>query len=106
LNPHPPRWRRRLTLLLSRRERRRPSRWLWIASLAATIGAALVLTFLLAIATNNRQLYERHYGWLVGVNVVIAVLLVVVIAGAALRLAAQVARGRFGSRLLLRETNW
>ena len=71
LNPHPPRWRRRLTLLLSRRERRRPSRWLWIASLAATIGAALVLTFLLAIATNNRQLYERHYGWLVGVNVVI-----------------------------------
>jgi len=102
LNPHPPRWRRRLTLLLSRRERRRPSRWLWIASLAATIGAALVLTFLLAIATNNRQLYERHYGWLVGVNVVIAVLLMVVIAGAALRLAAQVARGRFGSRLLLR----
>ena len=102
MNPHPPRWRRRLTLLLSRRERRRPSRWLWIASLAATIGAALVLTFLLAIATNNRQLYERHYGWLVAVNVVIAVLLVVVIAGAALRLAAQVARGRFGSRLLLR----
>lgn len=100
--PHPPRWRRRLTLLLSRRDPRRRSRWLWFASLAATIGAALVLTFLLAIATNNRELYERHYGWLVGVNVVIAALLVTVIAGAALRLAAQVSRGRFGSRLLLR----
>ena len=100
--PHPPRWRRRLTLLLSRRDPRRRSRWLWFASLAATIGAALVLTFLLAIATNNRQLYERHFGWLVGVNVVIAALLVAVIAGAALRLAAQVSRGRFGSRLLLR----
>ncbi len=97
-----PRWRRRFSLLLSRGSVRHGSRWLWLVSLAATIGAALVLTFLLAIATNNRTLYERHYPWLVGVNVLIAVLLVAVIAGHGLRLAARVARGRFGSRLLLR----
>ncbi|MBA2723987.1 MAG: HAMP domain-containing protein, partial [Methylibium sp.] len=75
---------------------------MWIVSLAATIAAALVLTFLLAIATNNREFYERYYNWLLWVNVVIAGLLVLVIAGAGLRLLVRVARGQFGSRLLLR----
>ena len=97
-----PRWRRRVALLLSRGSGRHTSRWLWIVSLAASIGAALVLTFLLVIATNNRQFYERHYPWLVAVNVLIATLLVAVIVGNGLRLGARVARGRFGSRLLLR----
>ena len=95
-------WRRRLALLGSRRLDRRGMRWLWVVAAAATLGAGLVLTFLLAIATNNRLLYERHYDWLLGVNIAIAALLVLVIAGAGLRLVARVLRGRFGSRLLLR----
>ena len=95
-------WRRRLALLGSRQLDRRTSRWVWIVSLVATLGAGLILTFLLAIATNNRLFYEKHYGWLLGVNIAIAGLLVLVIAGAGLRLVARVLRGRFGSRLLLR----
>ncbi|MBA3592053.1 MAG: PAS domain-containing sensor histidine kinase, partial [Methylibium sp.] len=102
MSSHPLRWRRRLALLLSRRADGGTSRWMWIVSLAATIAAALVLTFLLAIATNNREFYERYYNWLLWVNVVIAGLLVLVIAGAGLRLLVRVARGQFGSRLLLR----
>ncbi len=102
MSSHPLRWRRRLGLLLSRRADGGTSRWMWIVSLAATIAAALVLTFLLAIATNNREFYERYYNWLLWVNVVIAGLLVLVIAGAGLRLLVRVARGQFGSRLLLR----
>ncbi len=95
-------WRRRLALIGSRRLDRSTSRWVWLVSLAATLGAGLVLTFLLAIATNNRLFYEKHYGWLLGVNIAIAALLVGVIAFAGLRLVARVVRGRFGSRLLLR----
>ncbi|WP_428421579.1 ATP-binding protein [Methylibium sp.] len=96
------RLRRRLALLVARHPDRRVSRGVWIVSLAATIAAALVLTFLLAIATNNREFYERHYTWLLWVNVVIATLLVGVIGVGAVRLVARVLRGRFGSRLLLR----
>lgn len=102
VHTNPPRWRRRLALLLSRRAGGGTSRWIWIVSLAATTAAALVLTFLLAIATNNREFYERYYNWLLWVNVVIAGLLVLVIAAAGLRLLVRVARGQFGSRLLLR----
>ncbi len=35
----------------------------------------LVLLFLLTLATNNRALYERNYAWLLGVNVLVALLL-------------------------------
>ena len=65
-------WRRRLALLGSRRLDRRGMRWLWVVAAAATLGAGLVLTFLLAIATNNRLLYERHYDWLLGVKIAIS----------------------------------
>ncbi|MDP1791978.1 MAG: PAS domain-containing sensor histidine kinase, partial [Methylibium sp.] len=98
----PERLRRRLALLLTRHPDRRVSRGVWVVALAATTAAALVLTFLLAIATNNREFYERYYNGLLWVNVVIATVLVGVIAIGAVRLAARVLRGRFGSRLLLR----
>lgn len=78
------------------------SRWAWIVSLVAITGAALVLAFMLALATNNRVVYERHYVWLFWVNVVVAGLLVLVIGVAAVRLLVRVARGKFGSRLLLK----
>jgi nitrogen fixation/metabolism regulation signal transduction histidine kinase len=78
------------------------TRWAWIVSLVAVIGAGLVLVFLLSLATNSRGLYERHYVWLFWVNVVVASLLVLVIAIAGVRLLLRVRRGKFGSRLLLR----
>ena len=81
---------------------RKATRWAWIVSLVAMTGAALVLVFLLALATNNRAAYESHYVWLFWVNVVVASLLVVVIGIAAVRLMVRVVRGRFGSRLLLK----
>lgn len=81
---------------------RRDARWAWIVALVGVTGAGLVLTFLLSIATNNRDFYQQHYEWLFWVNVVIATLLVLVIVFAGVRVLVQVARGRFGSRLLMR----
>ncbi|MGZ5277015.1 MAG: sensor histidine kinase, partial [Caldimonas sp.] len=78
------------------------TRWAWIISTVAALGAGLVLAFLLSIATNNPALYERHYVWLFWVNVALASLLVTVIAVAGVRLLWRVSRRRFGSRLLLK----
>lgn len=78
------------------------SRWIWIISSVATLGAGLVLAFLLAIATNRRGFYEQHYAWLFWVNVGVATLLVVVIAVATVRLGLRMAHGKFGSKLLLK----
>ncbi|MEO7057602.1 MAG: HAMP domain-containing protein, partial [Caldimonas sp.] len=80
----------------------RPGRWVWIISTVAALGAGLVLAFLLAIATNRPELYERHYVWLFWLNVALASTLVLVIVVAGVRLLWRVARGRFGSRLLLK----
>jgi nitrogen fixation/metabolism regulation signal transduction histidine kinase len=78
------------------------SRWAWVVSTVAALGAGLVLVFLLSVATNSPTLYERHYVWLFWVNVGLASLLVTVIVVAAVRLLWRVSRGRFGSRLLLK----
>ena len=80
------------------------SRWAWIISVVAALGAGLVLTFLLSVATTDPALYERHYVWLFWVNVTVAALLVVVIFIAGVRLLLRVRRGKFGSRLLLKLT--
>jgi nitrogen fixation/metabolism regulation signal transduction histidine kinase len=80
----------------------RRSRWAWIISTIAALGAGLVLAFLLGVATNNPSLYERHYVWLFWVNVALAGTLVAVIVAAAVRMLWRVVRGRFGSRLLLK----
>ncbi|MDU7587724.1 MAG: ATP-binding protein [Acidovorax sp.] len=63
---------------------------------------ALVLLFLLTLATNNRDLYERNFAWLLGVNVLVALVLLAVLVWGALRLVVRLRRGRFGSRLLLK----
>jgi len=70
------------------------------AALVTAIG--LVLMFLLAQATNNRALYERYYVRLFGINVVVAVLLVLVIGWVAFRLLRRLRQGKFGSRLLIK----
>jgi len=80
----------------------RRSRWAWIASTLAALGAGLVLVFLLGVATNNPALYERHYVWLFWVNVALASTLVTIIVVAGVRMLWRVSRGRFGSRLLLK----
>ncbi len=80
----------------------RQARYAWILSIVAVTAAGLVLAFLLSVATNNPELYERHYVWLYWVNVTVASSLVLVIVVSGTRLLLRVQRGRFGSRLLLK----
>ncbi|QEA12669.1 sensor histidine kinase [Comamonas flocculans] len=63
---------------------------------------AIVLLFLLTLATNNRALYERNFNWLVAVNVLVALVLLVVLLWGGARLLGRLRKGRFGSRLLLK----
>ena len=76
----------------------------WAVGVGAAIISAIgmVLLFLLTLATNNRALYERNYAWLFGVNVLVALLLLAVLAWVAIRLASRLRKGRFGSRLLVK----
>ena len=80
----------------------RATRWAWIVALVAMTGGGLVLAFLLALTTNNRVLFERHYEWLFWLNGAVASLLALVVGIAAVRLFLRVRRGRFGSRLLFK----
>ena len=44
-------------------------RWLLVVSAAVVLALGLVLLFLLTQATDNRELYERNYRQLFGLNV-------------------------------------
>ena len=66
------------------------------------VALGLVLLFLLTQATGNRELYERNYALLFGLNVAVAGLLLLVIGWMALRLVLRLRQGRFGSRLLVK----
>jgi nitrogen fixation/metabolism regulation signal transduction histidine kinase len=77
-------------------------RWLLVISAAVVLGLGLVLLFLLTQATDNRDLYERNYRLLFGLNVVVATLLMGVIAWLSVRLLMRLRQGKFGSRLLLK----
>lgn len=76
----------------------------WAVGVAATmmVAIAIVLLFLLTLATNNRELYERNYGRLFAINVVVAGILLLVILWVVIRLVSRVRRGKFGSRLLVK----
>ena len=76
----------------------------WAVAVGAAVIAALgiVLLFLLAQATDNRDLYERNYQTLFIVNVAAAAMLLATIAWMAVRLLSRLRRGKFGSRLLVR----
>ena len=76
----------------------------WALGLGAGVMSAigLVLLFLLTQATNNRALYERNFTWLLGVNVLVALVLLAVLVWGAVRLGVRVRRGRFGSHLLIK----
>jgi len=77
-------------------------RWLVLVSAAVVLALGLVLLFLLTQATDNRQLYERNYQLLFGLNMVIAALLMGVILWLMLRLGVRLKQKKFGSRLLLK----
>lgn len=87
-----------------REERRnaRHRRWAMLAALIFMTGLGLVLMLLLTLATRNTAFYEQNFGWLVALNVTVAVLLALVIVWMAVRLFVRFRRGRFGSRLLLK----
>lgn len=76
----------------------------WAVAVAATVIVAvgIVLLFLLTQATNNRELYERNYGRLFALNMVVAGVLLAVILWVVVRLASRLRRGKFGSRLLVK----
>jgi nitrogen fixation/metabolism regulation signal transduction histidine kinase len=77
-------------------------RWALIVGVAVAIAIGIVLMFLLTQATNNRELYERNYGRLFALNMVVAGVLLAVILWVFLRLASRLRRGKFGSRLLVK----
>ena len=81
---------------------RRAVRWALLVGAAVMIAIAIVLMFLLTQATGNRELYERNYGRLFALNMVVAGTLLLVIGWVAVRLASRVRRGKFGSRLLVK----
>jgi nitrogen fixation/metabolism regulation signal transduction histidine kinase len=77
-------------------------RWALAVGVAVAIAIGIVLMFLLTQATNNRELYERNYGRLFALNMVVAGVLLAVILWVFVRLASRLRRGKFGSRLLIK----
>jgi nitrogen fixation/metabolism regulation signal transduction histidine kinase len=80
----------------------RAFRWAVGVGVAIIVAIGIVLMFLLTQATNNRELYERNYGRLFAINVVVAAVLLLVILWVIVRLASRLRRGKFGSRLLVK----
>ncbi len=78
------------------------TRWGWVVALVAFFGIALVLGFVLALTGDTRAYYERNFTWLLWLNVAVAMLLGLVIALAAIRLAMRMKKRKFGSKLLLK----
>lgn len=80
--------------------RRASRRWAVLVALAFMSGLALVLLFMLTTATDNRALYEVNYVRLLVVNVLVALVLLLVIAWALVKLVMRFRRKKFGSQLL------
>jgi hypothetical protein len=79
-----------------------PGRWAIVLGLLFMVGVALVLLFLLTLATDNRAFYEANFARLVGINVAVAVVFLLVIVGLAVQLVLRLRRRRFGSQLMLK----
>lgn len=65
-------------------------------------GLAGILLFLLASATANTSLFARHYSWLLGLNILLAGLLLILVLVLLRRLWRRYRAGEFGSRLMAR----
>ena len=61
-----------------------------------------ILLFLLASASDNSGLFDRYYGWLLGLNASVAVALVLLVGVSLFRLYSRYKSGKFGSRLMTR----
>jgi nitrogen fixation/metabolism regulation signal transduction histidine kinase len=83
-------------------ESSRAWRWAIVVGVAVAIGIGIVLMFLLTQATDNREFYERNYGRLFALNMVVAGVLLAVILWVFVRMASRLRRGKFGSRLLVK----
>ena len=57
----------------------RNARWVWLVALAALLGGASVLAFVLSLTGQGEGFYERNFIWLFWLNVGIGGLLVVFI---------------------------
>ncbi len=81
-----------------------PSGRRWLVGLALVFmgGMALVLFFLLALATDHRTFQGRDYASLLWLNVGVATVLGLVLLWLVVRLAVRLRRKRFGSRLLIK----
>ncbi len=80
----------------------RAFRWGVGVAVAVIAAIGIVLLFLLTQATNNRELYERNYGRLFVINIMVAAVLLLVILWVAVRLFSRLRKGKFGSRLLVK----
>ncbi|MCM1128706.1 MAG: ATP-binding protein [Alistipes senegalensis] len=68
-----------------------------------TGGAVMgILLFLLASGAENTRLFEQHYAWLLGLNILAGIALLGLIVLMLIRFAKRYRRGRFGSRLMMR----
>jgi nitrogen fixation/metabolism regulation signal transduction histidine kinase len=86
---------------ISADERRSTSRALRVA-LIFGVGLATLLLGLLAIASANTKLFERHYAWLLWFSLGVAALLLVLVFELLRRLVQRYRRGLFGTRLMAR----
>jgi nitrogen fixation/metabolism regulation signal transduction histidine kinase len=77
-------------------------RWALVVGVAVMLGIAMVLVFMLTLATNNQARFERYFAQLLMVNVVVAALLLLTIIWSIWRLVSRLQRGKFGSRLLIK----
>lgn len=68
------------------------------------VGGAIVsiLLFLLASASENSAFFDQHYSWLLGLNALIAIALLGLVATLLTRLYKRYRLGRFGSKLMAR----
>src|SRR5580765_48787 len=64
--------------------------------------AAGILLFLLASASENSALFDQHYPWLLGLNVLATISLLLLLLLLLTRLYKHYRRGKFGSKLLVR----
>jgi nitrogen fixation/metabolism regulation signal transduction histidine kinase len=77
-------------------------RWTLGVGVGVVVSLGLVLIFLLTLATDNRELYERNYTLLLGLNIAVAAVLLVAIGWIVVRLFLRLRQRKFGSRLLLK----
>jgi nitrogen fixation/metabolism regulation signal transduction histidine kinase len=70
--------------------------------LVVGFGVFAILLFLLASASENTAFFDQHYSWLLGLNALVAAMLLAVVFLLLTRLAKRYRRKKFGSRLMAR----